>query len=379
MASFEGFCAHLDGQYQIAKSCSSLLSPALVHLGGVPLPTHYLRQAEGFVRAAWQLRQSPVYQEAVLAEAPGVAQHDPGNFGALMSYDFHLSVGDPSVADLKLIEINTNAAFSLVLAELSDYLGLEPTDRFRAEILRTFAEEAGPISTHKQIRIVDDRPREQKLFIEFLLYDALFRSHGWNSEIQDSSQPLSPGTLVYNRDTDFYLAEARTRGLREGYLGGDVRLTPNPHEYALLADKQRLLDWNENLAAWIDPSSSSALTLRRHLLRSVSVKSMGAEAAWADRKNLFFKPRASFGGKAVYRGKSISRRLFEELILQGDYIAQEFAPAPEMPINGTLWKYDIRFYAYKDRIQMAGVRLFQGQVTNFQNPGGGFAPIRWES
>jgi hypothetical protein len=94
------------------------------------------------------------------------------------------------------------------------------------------------------------------------------------------------------------------------------------------------------------------------------------EELWGQRKKLFFKPAQMYGGKAVYRGSSISRRVFLEM-LERDYIAQEFRPPGEW--HG--WKYDLRFYVYKDRIQQVCARLYQGQVTGFSTPGGGLARV----
>lgn len=38
-------------------------------------------------------------------------------------------------------------------------------------------------------------------------------------------------------------------------------------------------------------------------------------------------------------------------------------------------KVDVRLYAYAGRTMLAAARLYQGQATNFQTPGGGFAPV----
>jgi hypothetical protein len=38
-------------------------------------------------------------------------------------------------------------------------------------------------------------------------------------------------------------------------------------------------------------------------------------------------------------------------------------------------KLDVRLYTYDGRVLLAAARLYQGQTTNFQTPGGGFAPV----
>jgi hypothetical protein len=65
-------------------------------------------------------------------------------------------------------------------------------------------------------------------------------------------------------------------------------------------------------------------------------------------------------------------------ILAGDYLAQEMVPPPVVQYEGEEeMKYDLRFYAYRDRVQLACARLYRGQMTNSQSLGGGIAPIRW--
>jgi hypothetical protein len=113
----------------------------------------------------------------------------------------------------------------------------------------------------------------------------------------------------------------------------------------------------------------------------VPVLANEAEQFWATRKQWFFKPQAGFGSRATYRGDKVTRRVFEE-ILQGGYVAQTFAPPPELDVTDRITgevlrlKYDLRVYAYEGEIQLLAARLYQGQTTNFRTPGGGFAPVR---
>ncbi|MBS1246209.1 MAG: hypothetical protein H6R47_408, partial [Proteobacteria bacterium] len=99
---------------------------------------------------------------------------------------------------------------------------------------------------------------------------------------------------------------------------------------------------------------------------------------WAERKRLFFKPAGGYGSKAVYRGDKLTRRVWEE-ILAGDYVVQELVPPGERQVQveaeSTALKYDVRCFVYAGKIQLLAARLYQGQVTNFRTPGGGFAPV----
>jgi uncharacterized circularly permuted ATP-grasp superfamily protein len=112
--------------------------------------------------------------------------------------------------------------------------------------------------------------------------------------------------------------------------------------------------------------------------RTVEVTPSNADQLWAERKNLFFKPASGHGGKAVYRGDKLTKSVWTE-ISKGGYVAQDFAAPSErvIEINGARQarKVDVRLYTYEGQILLTAARLYQGQVTNFRTPGGGFAPI----
>jgi len=80
----------------------------------------------------------------------------------------------------------------------------------------------------------------------------------------------------------------------------------------------------------------------------------------------------------VYRGDKLTRRVWEE-ILAGDYVVQELVPPGERQVqvetDTTALKYDVRCFVYAGKVQLLAARLYQGQVTNFRTPGGGFAPV----
>ena len=72
----------------------------------------------------------------------------------------------------------------------------------------------------------------------------------------------------------------------------------------------------------------------------------------------------------------ISRGAFQALLDQ-DVLIQEFVPAPTVRIDGTEFKFDLRFFAYRDEVRLAIARLYQGQMTNATTPGGGVTSIEW--
>ena len=337
------------------------------------------------------------YRAEVLARAPDLARHDFGPRGAFMGYDFHLGPDGP-----RLIEVNTNAGGAFLNAllaraqlaccsEVQTAIDAPLLDDFEDAVWRMFATEwrrQGRSGAPGLVAIVDDRPKEQYLYPEFLLAQAFFESRGVKAIIVDPAElDYSEGKLrhggetvdlVYNRLVDFALEEPSHAALRGAYESGAAVVTPNPHNHALLADKRNLtlLSDPERLAAWgLDEARLAVLS---HVPRTVPVTAQAAEELWARRKSLFFKPAGGYGGKAVYRGDKLTRTVWTA-ILQGDYIAQDLAAPSErlIDLDGEIQprKLDVRLYTYAGETLLAAARLYQGQTTNFRTPGGGFAPV----
>jgi hypothetical protein len=339
----------------------------------------------------------PAYREAVLSLAPKIAQRDFGPRGVFMGYDFHLGAHGP-----KLIEINTNAGGAFLNAllakaqrvcctEVELALSRSGADDFEAAVLRMFQQEwelqhrTGGL---KRIAIVDDRPAEQYLYPEFLLAQRFFQKHGIDAIIADGrqlryehGQLLSEGQsvdLVYNRLVDFSFDNPEHQVLRTAYLDDAVVVTPNPRVHALYADKRNLvlLSDQAELRSWgLSPEMLADLAGVPH---TVLVIDENAQALWAARKKLFFKPAGGHGSKAVYRGDKLTKGVWAEII-RGGYVAQDFAAPSERMIKldgaSERRKTDVRLYTYDGQILLTAARLYQGQTTNFRTPGGGFAPV----
>lgn len=351
------------------------------------------------IRAVETVVALPAYREAVLTEAPEIARFDPGPRGVFMGYDFHLGPAGP-----QLIEINTNAGGALLNTALARAQAaccetMKPLipgparvgaldDIFHQTFLREWRRQCGaqPLTS---IAIVDDTPREQYLYPEFVLFERLFRRHGLKAVIADPAElRILDGELwhengkidlVYNRLTDFALEEPRHAVLRQAYLEGGVVLTPHPRTHALYADKRNLVALTDGtrLRAWQVPESV-VHTLLTGIPRTVAVDAAHAPELWERRRKLFFKPAAGYGAKAAYRGDKLTRRVWDEIV-SGRYVAQEqIAPSQRrLRQNGTetALKLDIRNYVYDSEVQLLAARLYQGQTTNFRTPGGGFAPV----
>lgn len=352
------------------------------------------------VRAVESVVAMPAYRARILATAAPIARHDPGGAkGVFFGYDFHLQADR-----IGLIEINTNAGGAMLNAVLAraqhaccapmDEIvsGSATADALEASIVAMFREEWRLSQRQHALRtiaIVDEAPQQQYLYPEFLLFQQLFERHGLQAVIAD---PLDlswrEGRLwhqdtqidvVYNRLTDFMLEAPASSALREAYLARVVVLTPHPQAHALYADKR-------NLAVLSDPLCLQELgvpvetqkILLENIPRTEQVRPEHAERLWAQRRQLFFKPNAGFGGRAAYRGDKLTTRVWEE-ILAGEYVAQAIV-MPGERVSGSAakpsqLKFDLRNYTYDAQVQWIAARMYQGQTTNFRTPGGGFAPV----
>ncbi|TAN66997.1 MAG: hypothetical protein EPN17_12265 [Methylobacter sp.] len=345
----------------------------------------------------------PAYQQRVLAYAPEAAKFIPKTHGVFFGYDFHLGTEGP-----QLIEINTNAGGALLNAimartqKVCSNLAAEqllarltwatdnrnPEQAFIEMFIDEWQVERGqqPLTS---IAIVDEDPKNQYMLPEFILFKRLFEQHNINTVICDPSklifhdQALWHGhqriDLVYNRLTDFSLEATTHQSLLEAYLAKAVVVTPHPRAHALYADKRNLALLTDEAALLdIGVDVKTRTTLLTGIAHTISVNPDDAEALWATRKHLFFKPAKGYGSKAAYRGDKLTRRVFAE-ILQNDYVAQTLVQPSErqLEIENKIvdFKLDLRHYAYKGQTQLISARLYQGQTTNFRTPGGGFAQV----
>ena len=335
----------------------------------------------------------PAYAAAVGAWAPPIAARPVRPRGVYVGYDFHLDADGP-----RLIEINTNAGgglLNLVLAraqraccpEAAPFSPLALHDEQSAvEMFRQEWRLSRGNAPLTSIAIVDDAPRKQYLYPEFLLFERLFWRHGIDAVIADPTElGRRDGAvwfnerridLIYNRLTDFALADRAHAALRAAYEADHVVLTPHPHAHALYADKR-------NLALLTEPARLRALgvddatirTLGSGIARTIVVDPADAQTLWQRRRELFFKPVAGYAGKGAYRGDKLTKRVFDE-ILRTPYVAQALIPPSARRTPGEQFlKLDVRNYVYAGKVQNLAARLYQGQTTNFRTPGGGFAPV----
>lgn len=351
------------------------------------------------VQALERVMALPAYQAQALARAPAIAQHGFGPLGVCMGYDFHLSPQGP-----RLIEINTNAGGALLNAALARaqvacceamgwaFMPRPPADPVEQALFAMFLAEwqrQRGLAPLKTVAIVDDAPEAQYLAPEFALFAQLFESHGVRARVVDAAtlqwmdgllqHEGTPIDLVYNRLTDFDLSAPHHAALRSAYTAGAAVVTPHPRAHALYADKRNLIALSDDalLAQWGASPADRAL-LHAAVPATQAVRPAQAEALWAQRRQLFFKPVAGYGGKAAYRGDKLTKRVWAD-ILAGDFVAQALVPPSErlIAVDGVQsdLKFDVRAYTYAAQVQLLAARMYSGQTTNFRTQGGGFAPV----
>ncbi len=362
------------------------MTAAFVSESVVTVSLETLSLCRDFIRDFRKIADHPLYREQTVSVIPeGTVLDNPDS--ALLCFDFYITPEGP-----RLIEVNTNGAGYPTTALLYAAHELAPvpksTDPFLS-LRRMFEAEWGVVVPGQRVVIVDEDIFAQRTMFEFKSYQALFQSWGYVCDIVnladlsyewDRLMALGkPVDKVYNRCCDFYLTESGSRALARAVLDPNVCVSPHPSSYALMADKGQMirLSQKENLEAY--GCSSDVIARVQQVIPPVrSIRDESPETWWAQRKKFFFKPQNTYGSKAVYKGESMSRKKFETLLDQ-PYVVQPYFQAGVTPVmrDGVeqMFRYDLRFFVYGEEVLMVAARLFQGQVTNFQTPGGGFAPV----
>lgn len=357
----------------------------------VPVPRADLDAMDHVIAAVHALVMSPYYRDRVLSGASDLARAPmQPDFGLFSGFDFHLTPDGP-----KLIEINTNAGGAFHGALMDDrrhgqgIAGAHPLGFWSDLFIRQVRNEwslagKGELST---VAIVDDRPDEQFLRLEFHMAARELRAAGINAFVADPRElsfrdgRLHRGAtridLVYNRLTSFALERPEDEPLRDALQAGAAWITPGPRAHALLASKGNLsLMGDEAFLA----AAGLGVDARQALLRAVPATVLLTQAnraeLWERRSGLYFKPLGGFGSRGVYAGAKLTHKTWEAMGTEGAYVAQQEVPPSRIAVPGYPdMRCDVRSYAYQGRSFMRLARLYRGQTTNFRTPGGGFASV----
>lgn len=353
-----------------------------------------MQQMRDVIAAVEKIVALPGWQQQVTGDGE---KFIPASKGVFFGYDFHLNEDGAH-----LIEINTNAggAFLSDLFQTSQQnvalpghsLAMENLPQVFVDMFRNeWKLQRGSVPL-KTIAIVDEAPRSQYFYPEFVLAQQQFADAGIRAMIADPAdfEVRADGLyltglkidLIYNRLTDFSLQQFPV--LLSAYQENKIVVTPHPYAYALYADKRNLtlLSEAECLHA-MGADETSIASLQAGVPQTRLVDAKDEQQWWKERKEWFFKPATGYGGKGSYRGDKLTQRVFGEIV-QGGYVAQRKAMPGEVMVSvaeneAAAFKYDVRCYVYEGQVQLVIARLYQGQTTNFRTPGGGFALVRIEA
>ena len=353
----------------------------------VTLSRHDLCRMIKLVRTLQQLSGQQNYRKKIIPDLPEAGRFDPGHHSVMMGYDFHLGDTGP-----QLIEINTNNGGAWLACQACRPGAKSFPAVTGKKILGTFLEEFAawkrvPEVRPRNIVIMDEQPEKQFLYQEMQVFADLFRQAKINVSIIDPGE-LSFNNdgvfyhgnsvdLIYNRHCDFYLQTPDMADIRIAWMANKMCLTPNPHTYGLLADKQRMILWS-------DPEQREALGFNEKQSQLVGamvprisrMDSFDSEALWRTRKQWVFKPVSSYACKGVYVGKKLTKNKFNELDPQTTVVQGFVPPSKTCVVEGESFKTDYRLFTYRDQVLGVTARLYRGQVTNLQTEGGGFAAVK---
>lgn len=350
-----------------------------------------LKNIQDSVRILEKLIRSNGFKETVFKTRPLPYKEITG--GLLMSYDFHLDKEVP-----KLIEINTNAGgfflSHLLTKEMNTcctHAKAQDIEDLEEKVLRMFRQEFKIINSSKQlatVAIIDENPKKQFLYPEFLLCKSLLEKNGIKVFILDTNElsirnktafyKNEPIDLIYNRLTDFDHTEEKNEQLRSLLYSTRTALSPSPDDYHLFAHKHNLIYLQNRELYDTILDQKEKILLKKIILKTVPVNRATEAILWKDRKKYFFKPLTGYGGKGAYNGKGLTKKVWKDITEQ-DYIAQERSD-PNIKIkqiegSSQSFKFDVRVYAYNGSILLMAARMYQGQTTNFRTIGGGFSPV----
>ena len=353
----------------------------------IPLSQNKVEEISHLVKLLYKMTHSKPYAESINTNQSEYLKINNLDTSLLMSYDFHLDHDN----NLKLIEVNTQSSGYLV-SDLVDQVH-EMKKESRQSLLslkKSFEQEwqnfSGKTASPSHTLIVDHQIKDQKMYIEFLMYKDLLHLWEWpcqleeieNLDINSQEGLINPQNkkveMIYNRCTDFYFENLPN--LKKAFLDQKYCISPHPGEYLLLADKMRLCEWSTtDFLNKLDFNLEEKEQIQKVVPFTALIDSVPANELWEKRKKLFFKPLRGYGGKSVYRGKSISRSMFDRVIKEKGIFQETVPPPLFVDTHGKEWKYDIRAYVYRDQVQKISARVYQGQLTQFQTPLSGFASI----
>jgi len=350
------------------------------------LPLATLKQMIHVVRDLHLLSQHKAYPHLLPTLNPA-ASLEIAYDSVLMGYDFHITEDKQA----KLIEVNTNAG-GLWLANQSHSPNSTPfSNGLTRKLLDSFLQEYRLFAQQSQARpkliaIIDQSPETQFLYPEMQLFMQLFQQANIRCVIIDPSQITHKNSvlyyqdqaidLIYNRHCDFYFDSPEMQRIAQAWQDKTVCITPNPRTYGLLADKQRMADWQQNQLITQCLPEKSAQRLQQALTKTHLLRDFTPETLWKQRKQWVFKPLNSYASRGVYVGEKLTKNKFSSFIPQETLVQERIKPSITLGAEGQKFKTDFRIFSYQNTLLALTARLYQGQVTNLRTPNGGFSQVK---
>lgn len=333
-----------------------------------------------------EIMARPAFIEAALTERPEIAAFDPGNLSAMIGFDYHLTDEGP-----RLIEINTNAGglMTSLLWRLRD--DSQAAEQAVARMVAMFSSEYADwcdegCATARHIAIVDRDPFAEYTIDDFHLTRIAFEDFEIEVTICRTDQLQirdgrlyatdsdTPVDLVYNRSCDFYLEEAGSQVLDTAYREKIACITPNPRGYALLSDKRSLALLHKQLDESDCGLSAEDHALVRQVVLPTHLLAEDPEHFAEVRNSWFFKPINLHAGIGAFRGDKLSRKRLATMN-PDEYIVQQHAKPTEVAFESGSFKYDVRYFTHQNITIDLSCRLYQGRITNFRTPEGGYTAV----
>jgi hypothetical protein len=338
------------------------------------------------VRLLHRLSVNNAYQHLLHDHLPAVAHFNPGHFGVMMGYDFHLTKTGP-----KLIEVNTNAGGAWFAYLSENAMATQFSGRLAARLLNSFLVEFARYKRSRSAKpscmaILDEHPESQFLYLEMQKFAELFRRANIKTVICDPLELRKSGSqlyfgdqtvdMIYNRHCDFYLQTPALADIKNAWLEGGVCLSPHPHIYGLLADKRRMVLWSDvDALRPLDIKTAEQALLRQCIPYTTALASLSSDAVWRTRKQWVLKPDNGYASRGVYVGNKLTATKLAHLPPESTLAQQWIPPSTSTYPDELPFKTDFRLFAYRHHILGVAARLYQGQVTNLRTPNGGFAKV----
>ncbi|MGE3387180.1 MAG: hypothetical protein AB7K41_10660 [Bdellovibrionales bacterium] len=152
------------------------------------LPKSILSKVEPAIRAHYEVCRGSDYVAGRRTQHLPLAKLEPRPDSVLMAYDFHTTTDGKAY----LVEVNTNASMYLIglllegaHGKTAQWQGVDTEESLWSSFQSEWT--ASGRSGKAHVAICDDDIPQQKMLVEFLMYQDWFASHGWSARLCEGS------------------------------------------------------------------------------------------------------------------------------------------------------------------------------------------------